>query len=70
MITGIHAIVYSKHADAVRAFFADVLGLKSVDAGEGWPIFAAPPTEIAVHPTDEAAEHELYPRHPSPLQHP
>lgn len=60
MITGIHAILYSKHADAVRAFLGDVLGLRSVDAGGGWPIFAAPPTELAVHPAEEKPEHELY----------
>jgi len=44
----------------VRAFLSDVLQLASVDAGDGWPIFAAPPTEIAVHPTEGDAEHELY----------
>jgi hypothetical protein len=59
MITGIHAIIYSKHAEAVRSFLADTLGWRSVDAG-GWPIFAAPPTEVAVHPTDDEPEHELY----------
>jgi catechol 2,3-dioxygenase-like lactoylglutathione lyase family enzyme len=60
MITGIHAILYSKHADELRAFLRDVLGLESVDAGGGWPIFAGPPLELAVHPTDDAPEHELY----------
>ncbi|HEV3154374.1 MAG TPA: hypothetical protein VGZ02_11260 [Candidatus Baltobacteraceae bacterium] len=60
MITGIHAIVYSRHAEKIREFFAGVLQFQSVDAGGGWPIFAAPPTEIAVHPTDDAPEHELY----------
>ncbi len=55
-----HAIVYSQHAQEMRDFFATALGLRSVDAGEGWPIFAAPPTELAVHPTDERAEHELF----------
>jgi hypothetical protein len=60
MITGIHVIIYSRHADKVRAFLAHVLELQSVDAGGGWPIFAAPPTELAVHPTDGEPEHELY----------
>ena len=60
MITGIHAILYSKHADALRAFLGETLGLRSVDAGGGWPIYAAPPAELAVHPTDDAPEHELY----------
>ena len=54
MITAVHALVYSKDADAGRRFFRDVLKLKSVDAGDGWLIFALPPTEIAVHPTDDA----------------
>ena len=54
MITGMHAIVFSPDADKTRGFFADVLGLPSVDAGGGWPIFALPPAELAVHPADGA----------------
>ena len=60
MITGVHAILYSRHAESVRQFLSDVLGLASVDAGGGWPIFAAPPTELAVHPTEGEPEQELY----------
>ena len=61
MITGVHAIVYSQEAERLRAFFADVLGLPSVDAGGGWLIFALPPAELAAHPTDgEGGRHELY----------
>ena len=60
MITGVHAIVFSPDAAKARAFFADVLGLPSVDAGGGWPIFALPPAELAVHPADGASHHELY----------
>src|SRR5262245_7665165 len=62
MITGLHAIIYSPDADKVRAFLRDVLGLKSVDAGHGWLIFAAPPAELACHPTeaDEEPYHSLY----------
>ena len=60
MITGVHAIVFSPEAERVRAFFTDVLGLSSVDAGGGWPIFALPPAELAVHPADGAGRHELY----------
>jgi predicted enzyme related to lactoylglutathione lyase len=60
VITGIHAIVFSPQAQKVRAFFADVLGLTSVDAGGGWLIFALPPAELAVHPADGASRHELY----------
>ncbi len=60
MITGIHAIVFSPAAEKVRAFFADVLGLASADAGGGWLIFALPPAELAVHPADGDGRHELY----------
>src|SRR5208282_608300 len=60
MITGVHAIVFSSEAEKVRASFADMLGLSSVDAGGGWLIFALPPAELAVHPADGDGHHELY----------
>jgi predicted enzyme related to lactoylglutathione lyase len=60
MITGVHAIIFSNDADGVRAFFNDVLKFSSVDAGDGWPIFALPPAELAAHPGDDAGHHELY----------
>jgi catechol 2,3-dioxygenase-like lactoylglutathione lyase family enzyme len=50
MITAAHAIAFAADAEAARAFFRDVLELKSIDAGGGWPIFALPPAELAVHP--------------------
>jgi catechol 2,3-dioxygenase-like lactoylglutathione lyase family enzyme len=59
MISGAHIVVYSNNAEADRAFFRDVLGLKSVDAGHGWLIFALPPAEAALHPSEEG-NHELY----------
>ena len=60
MITGMHAIVFSAEAEKVRAFFSDVLGMSSADAGGGWLIFALPPAELAVHPADGETRHELY----------
>jgi len=60
MITGVHAIIFTPEAERTRTFLADVLGLPSVDAGGGWPIFAVPVAELAAHPTDGAARHELY----------
>ena len=59
MINGTHAIVYTEDADAARTFFADVLGLASVDAGGGWLIFKLPPAELGVHPAG-GPSHELY----------
>jgi catechol 2,3-dioxygenase-like lactoylglutathione lyase family enzyme len=60
MIIGTHALIYTPEADAVRAFFRDVLGLSSVDAGQGWLIFALPPAELGVHPADGPGSHEIY----------
>ena len=60
MIFGAHMIVYSKDAEADRAFLRDTLGFSNVDAGRGWLIFALPPAEVAVHPADENGRHELY----------
>ena len=60
-ITGVHAVLYTHEAEADRAWLTDVLGLKSVDAGGGWLIFALPPAELAVHPaSSEGGEVELY----------
>jgi catechol 2,3-dioxygenase-like lactoylglutathione lyase family enzyme len=60
MITGVHAVVFSPDAEKVRRFFADVLGLAFVDAGGGWPIFALPPAEMAVHPAEAEGRHQLF----------
>ena len=60
MIFGAHVIVYSKDPVADRAFFRDVLGFSSVDAGAGWLIFALPPAELAVHPAEAKDRHELF----------
>jgi catechol 2,3-dioxygenase-like lactoylglutathione lyase family enzyme len=59
MISGAHIVIYSRNAEADRAFFRDILGFKSVDAGNGWLIFALPPAEAAFHPSEDGG-HELY----------
>jgi hypothetical protein len=59
-LIGAHAIIYSKDAEADRAFLRDVLALPSIDAGGGWLIFGLPPAEVALHPSDENDVHELY----------
>jgi catechol 2,3-dioxygenase-like lactoylglutathione lyase family enzyme len=60
VISGAHVIVYSTDPEADRAFFRDVLGLPSVDAGHRWLIFALPPAEAAFHPAADNGRHELY----------
>ena len=60
MFSAAHLVIYTKDAEADRAFFRDVLGFPFVDAGEGWLIFAMPPSEAAFHPSDSDDRHELY----------
>jgi predicted enzyme related to lactoylglutathione lyase len=60
LISGVHTIIFSRDAEADRAFFKDVLGLDSIDSGGGWLIFALPPAELAFHPTEETERHELF----------
>jgi predicted enzyme related to lactoylglutathione lyase len=60
VITGVHALIYTKDVEAARAFFRDVLGFPWVDAGQGWLIFALPPAELAAHPTVENGHCALY----------
>ena len=60
MINGAHVIVYSRDAEADRAFIRDVLGFPHVDAGGGWLTFKSPPGELAVHPTDGPESHQLF----------
>jgi catechol 2,3-dioxygenase-like lactoylglutathione lyase family enzyme len=54
VILACHTLIYSDDAGATRAFFRDVLGFPSVDAGTGdvnWLIFQTGPSELGVHPT-------------------
>jgi hypothetical protein len=60
MITGSHSIIYSKNPVADRAVLRDVLKFPHVDVGEGWLIFGLPPSEVAVHPSEENDVHEFY----------
>ena len=60
MIYGAYALVYSRAPAETRAVLDIVLGTRNVDAGGGWLIFALPPSELAVHPTDGASRIDLY----------
>jgi catechol 2,3-dioxygenase-like lactoylglutathione lyase family enzyme len=62
VITGVHAIIYTRDADADRAFFRDVLSYPFVDAGDGWLIFKLPPAELGIHPADHGTSegHQLF----------
>ncbi len=54
MIKGIHGLLYTADADALRAFFRDKLELPFTDAGGGWLIFDLPEGDIGFHPTEGA----------------
>lgn len=60
MIIGAHVLIYSKDADADRAFLRDVLGFSFVDAGGGRLFFKSPPAELALHESERNDVHELY----------
>ena len=62
MIRSIHLLQYSRDPAADRAFLRDVLGWRNVedDSEKGWLIFALPPTELAVHPTDGESVAEIH----------
>ncbi|HXK10923.1 MAG TPA: extradiol dioxygenase [Vicinamibacteria bacterium] len=60
MIVGAHSIIYSRSAEADRAFLRDVLGLPHADAGDGWLVFGLPPAEVAVHPEQENDVYGFY----------
>src|SRR3954452_7684544 len=60
VINGGHVILYSRDAEADRAFFRDVLQYPHVDAGGGWLIFKTPPGGLAVHPAGGPPAQEFY----------
>ncbi len=51
-ITGAHVLLYSDNPEADRAFFRDILNFPAIDAGGGGLIFALPPAEAGIHPSD------------------
>jgi len=60
MIMGAHMVLYTRNAEADRAFFRDILDFPCVDAGHGWLIFAMPAAEAAFHPAEDNDRHEFY----------
>lgn len=51
-IVGVHTLLYSSEPEALRAVLRDVFGWRHVDDGDGWLIFALPPAEMGIHPTE------------------
>jgi hypothetical protein len=61
-IIGAHMLLYTPEAEALRATLRDVFGFVCVDSGDGWLIFALPPSELGVHPA-EGPNYEAGARH-------
>ena len=59
-ITGAHVLLFSPEAEALRAALRDVVGWDFVEAHPGWLIFALPPAELGVHPSEGETKHELW----------
>jgi hypothetical protein len=51
-IIGAHVLLYTSEPETLRATLRDVFGWRHVDAGDGWLIFALPPAELGVHPSE------------------
>ena len=60
MFSGSDMVIFSNDPDADRVLMQKLMGLKAMDAGHGWTIYAMPPAEIAVHPIDGPVRHELH----------
>jgi hypothetical protein len=58
-VTGAHVLLFTPQAEELRTTLRDVFGWRHVDDGDGWLIFALPPAEIGVHPSEGATQHEL-----------
>ena len=58
-ITGAHILLYTPEAEALRATLRDAIGWPFVDDGDGWLIFALPPAELGIHPSDSSTRHEV-----------
>lgn len=56
MITGAHFLLYSRDAEADRAFFRDILSFPAIEIGGSWLIFGMSPAELAIHPADRETE--------------
>jgi catechol 2,3-dioxygenase-like lactoylglutathione lyase family enzyme len=58
-IIGAHMLLYTPEADAVRALLRDVFEWKYVEDHPGWLIFAMPPSEVGVHPSEGSTQHQI-----------
>ena len=55
-IIGAHVVLYVG-TRCGRVILRDAFGWRHVDAGDGWLIFAMPPSEVGVHPAEGPTFH-------------
>ena len=58
-VVAAHLLLYTPEAEAVRAIFRDVFGWQHVEDHPGWLIFAMPPAELGIHPSEGATTHQI-----------
>src|SRR5262249_34199652 len=58
-IVGAHMLLYTPEAEAVRNVLRDVFEWTYVEDTPGWLIFALPPSEVGVHPSEGSTKHEI-----------
>jgi hypothetical protein len=58
-IVGAHMLLYTPEADAVRNVLRDVFEWDYVEDHSGWLIFALPPAEVGVHPSEGSTQHQI-----------
>jgi hypothetical protein len=58
-IVGAHMLLYTPEAEGVRDVLRDVFEWKYVEDHPGWLIFALPPSEVGVHPSEGSTKHEI-----------
>jgi hypothetical protein len=58
-IVAAHMLLYTPEAEAVRAALRDVFEWEYVEDHPGWLIFALPPSELGVHPSDGSTQHQV-----------
>ena len=60
MISGAHAVIFTKEAEGLRAFLRDALELSSRRRGRRLARLRLPPAEPAAHPSEGELSKELY----------
>jgi catechol 2,3-dioxygenase-like lactoylglutathione lyase family enzyme len=58
-IVAAHMLLYTPEAEAVRAVLRDVFEWEYVEDHPGWLIFALPPSELGVHPSEGSTQHQI-----------